>query len=706
VTAERWEQIKSVFVSALDLSGDDRQRFLERLAIADSEICGEVGRLLQNAGEAGSFMENPAWSLAAAPAREPEHVLRAGQVLNERFEIKCFLGAGGMGEVYAAGDRELGEQIAIKTLLPHIAANPSFVNRLRKELQLARRISHPNICRVFEISRCASSAGGDLVFLTMELLAGRTLAETVRAKPFSEVEAMPVAMQLLEGLAAAHRAGIVHRDFKSANAILVGQRAGEWRVVITDFGLSRESEKGADENTNPFGTGAIVGTPAYMAPEQLQEGVATPLSDIYAVGVVLFEMLTGRLPFEGHTPLAVALKRIHTRPPSPREFVPKITRRWEATILGCMASDPAARPQSAVEVMQLLSGERTPPVSRRKWLIAAGAAAVTGGGLMVLYPSQHPLDAEAVKSFKRGEEFAKRRSTEDLKNALEEYGRAVRIEPGYAAAWAGLADAYSAMSNFGFMDARKSLNQARAAAERAVRLDPRLARAQGVLGYVTSINLPTWLQAEPYFRRAEKLDPTDPSVRLWYGAYLCKEGRFDESIAQLKAALERNPESFLLNHQLAASYLQARRDAEFDRQCRELVRLQPFEATAHIMLARSLQIQGRYQEALERCDEAQKYRNTVTVRCVRAMIEADRGNMAAAQNAATELEQYWRQNPFETSLLAGLLVRIGQSERALDLLYAAYDLNDSSILTFVRTRYADPIRDHPRFRQLVKKLRL
>lgn len=686
--------------------GEERLDYLERVGSTDPQLRAEVAKLLDDAESASSFMNDPAFALHAESAAAPQRALQPGQVLNERFEIESFLGAGGMGEVYAASDRELGERVAIKTLPPHIAANPAFVSRLRRELKLARRVSHPNICRVFDVNQSVLPSGAPVVYLTMELLAGRTLAEIVRAHPFAEREAAPVAQQILDGVGAAHRAGIVHRDLKSSNVILTGQAGGGWRAVITDFGLSRDAASPADA-TDTLGAAGILGTPVYMAPEQLRDGRASTLSDIYSIGLVLFEMVTGRLPFAGSTPIAAAMKRMHARSPSPRQWAADLSRNWERTILACLEHDPASRPHSCLEVSQMLAGERRAPIARRKLAAAAAVALVaSAAGLGLWAPWRRTLHPEAVRSFLRGEEFAKRRSDEDLKNAIQEYGQAVRLEPGYAVAWAGLAHVYAAMGNFGYRDARASLAQARRAAEEAVRLDPRLARAQGVLGYVTSITLPVWRTAGPYFERAVELDPADPNVRLWYGAYLGKLGRFDEAIAQLKTGLERHPEVFLLNHQLAASYFLARRDADFARQCRELVRLQPFEAAAHLMLARSLQTQGKYEEALKRCEEAQKYRNSVSVRCVRAMIEADRGDMAAARNTAAELEAYWRSHPFETALLAGLLARVGRVERALDLLEQAYEFNDSSLLSFIHIRYADPLRDQPRFRRLAERLGL
>src|SRR6266568_4098545 len=211
---------------------------------------------------------------------------KAGDRVAERYRIVRALGEGGMGEVYEAEDLLLKERLALKTLRGPVADDEATVARFKREIQLARKVTHPNVCRLFDVG-IDRRAGGEVAFLTMELLDGETLAARLkRAGPMSTAEALPIVEQVAAALAAAHEAGIIHRDLKCANVILVGSRA-----VVTDFGLARVVAEGADQVT---GDGGIVGSPAYMAPEQVEGGRRlTAAVDIYAFGVVLFEMVTG-----------------------------------------------------------------------------------------------------------------------------------------------------------------------------------------------------------------------------------------------------------------------------------------------------------------------------------------------------------------------------------------------------------------------------
>ncbi len=211
------------------------------------------------------------------------------------------------------------------------------------------------------LPREPTGAADEIVFLAMELLHGETLADKLhRDGPFSTAELLPVVRQMAAGLTAAHRVGVVHRDFKSQNVMLVKptREEEEMRVVVTDFGLAWRSAH--DESTSlslaMSAEHEIVGTPAYMAPEQVEGGPVTPATDVYALGVVLYEMVTGALPFVGETPIKTATKRLHEPPPSPRVRVPDVDPLWEATILRCLARRPEDRFASASDVVSTLEG--------------------------------------------------------------------------------------------------------------------------------------------------------------------------------------------------------------------------------------------------------------------------------------------------------------------------------------------------------------
>jgi tetratricopeptide (TPR) repeat protein/TolB-like protein len=311
-------------------------------------------------------------------------LLTAGQVLADRFRIVARLGEGAIGEVYEAADSELEEQVAIKVLRPEIARDPEVLHRFKREIQLARRVTHPSVCRTFDLFHHRWEGGAELAFITMELLRGETLeARLQRGGRMEPAEALPLVAQIAEGLQAAHQAGVVHRDFKSGNVMLAPGSDG-LRAVVTDFGLAWSSSAAASVTR----TGALIGSPAYMAPEQVRGEAVTPATDIYAFGIVLYEMVTGNLPFSADTAVGTAIKRLREPPTLPRVHTPDLDPLWEEVILRCLESAPADRFATPVEVARALAVRDAARVSspgalrrqrRSRWTLAAGAAVVVAG---------------------------------------------------------------------------------------------------------------------------------------------------------------------------------------------------------------------------------------------------------------------------------------------------------------------------------------
>ena len=305
---------------------------------------------------------------------QPTHFLSPGSVIAGRFEIIRFLGQGGMGEVYEVRDLELGDRLALKTIRPEIACDENIIIRFKREIQLARRVTHPNVCRIFDLGHHVPMGGGPsepksrITFLTMELLDGETLAQRMRRQgPITTIEAFPLVQQMAEALAAAHDAGIVHRDFKPSNVMLVfsssEMRVDEQRplrVVVTDFGLARSTSADFKMSTaqDPVtAAGHIVGTFAYMAPEQLEGGEISTATDIYAMGLIMYELVTNKRPFTESLTAGGFFKRLKDPPPSARALVPDLNPRWELAISKCMQFDPAARFKNAREIITSLKSE-------------------------------------------------------------------------------------------------------------------------------------------------------------------------------------------------------------------------------------------------------------------------------------------------------------------------------------------------------------
>jgi hypothetical protein len=295
-----------------------------------------------------------------------------GSVVGHRYRLVRLIAIGGMGEVYEAEDLELGTRVAVKTIRAERGGDPGAAARLKQEILAARKVTHPNVVRLFDVGFHVPDDGCDVAFFTMELLDGETLAGRIaRAGRLSAADALPLARQLAAALDAAHAAGIVHRDFKSQNVILVGDRA-----IVTDFGLARGND-GADTTA----TVDVVGTPAYMAPEQVTRSTRIgPAADVYAFGVVLFEMVTGEWPFRRETALATAAARVVEPAPSPRTRVRDLPAAWDAAIARCLRRDPAHRFARCGDVIAAL--ERGPRRGNRAivglGLVATLAAAALG----------------------------------------------------------------------------------------------------------------------------------------------------------------------------------------------------------------------------------------------------------------------------------------------------------------------------------------
>jgi len=285
-----------------------------------------------------------------------------GQIVADRFRIVRFIAAGGMGELYEAEDLELRQNVALKTIKPHIARDEAAIARFKREALLARQVTHPNICRIFDLFRHQPTGPNTgVTIVTMELLTGQTLSDRLQRGPMSTREALPLVVQMAAALDAAHRAGVVHRDFKSNNVMLVPQPDGPVRVVVTDFGLAvRAGDDSSASHARPTMTGQIIGTPDYMAPEQVEGGELSPATDVYALGLVMYEMVTGVRPFAGSTPLAVAVRRLNEAPRPPREIVSGLDPAWDAAILRCLQRQPRDRFQRAGDVVKALGAAPAP----------------------------------------------------------------------------------------------------------------------------------------------------------------------------------------------------------------------------------------------------------------------------------------------------------------------------------------------------------
>jgi serine/threonine protein kinase len=332
LNAERFRKVDALFAEALEREGDERQQFLDARCAGDPDLRREVEILLGIArGSTEDFLETPVFDTAAAllagsavrTAGDSSRFV-AGDIIATRYRIVGLLGRGGMGEVYRADDLRLGHPVALKFLAPWLARDGAALSRFHREVSVARQVSHANVCRVHDIGE-----HDGMHFLSMEYIRGEELSSLLkRIGRLPEDKAVDVIRQLCAGLAAIHDAGVLHRDLKPAN-IMIDERGD---VRITDFGIAALSDMLS-------GREALIGTPAYMAPEQFQRGEVTRRSDIYALGLVIHECFTGK-----------------RRKDAPEGSASQLDARIERVVARCLEEDPAKRPASALQVAAAMPG--------------------------------------------------------------------------------------------------------------------------------------------------------------------------------------------------------------------------------------------------------------------------------------------------------------------------------------------------------------
>ncbi|MFC2141943.1 protein kinase [Acidobacteriota bacterium] len=298
------------------------------------KFCGECGTNIPSAGEA-----HPSITKTIETPREE---LTTGSTFAGRYQIIEELGKGGMGKVYKVLDKETKEKIALKLIKPEIASDKNTIERFRNELTTARKISHRNVCRMFDLNREQNH-----YFITMEYVSGGDLKRLIRrTKRLDAGTAIAITKQICDGLSEAHELGIVHRDLKPNNIMI----DDEGNAKIMDFGIARSIRgKGIT------GSGIMIGTPEYMSPEQVEAKEIDQRSDIYSLGVVMYEMLTGRLPFEADTPFAVGVMHKSEIPKDPKEYNSQVPDDLGLLVLKCLEKDKDKRPQSAGEIRAELS---------------------------------------------------------------------------------------------------------------------------------------------------------------------------------------------------------------------------------------------------------------------------------------------------------------------------------------------------------------
>src|SRR6202020_785696 len=305
-------------------------------------------------------------------------------LIDGRYRVVRRLGTGGMAEVFLAEDQQLGRKVALKLLHRRFAEDPGFVERFRREAQSAAGLQHQNVVSVYDRGEFE-----DTYYIAMEYLPGRSLKQLIRDEaPLDPVRAIDITIQILKAARFAHRRGIIHRDLKPHNVIV----DDSGHATVTDFGIARA---GASDMTE---TGSIMGTAQYLSPEQAQGHSVNAQSDLYSVGVVLYEMLTGRVPFDGDSAVTIALKHVSEAPVPPSRFNPKVSPELEQTVLWTLNKNPADRPADAEQLITVLehcreaivAGQAGQHTASMAAVAASAAAGMPVEGMQQLQPAPQP----------------------------------------------------------------------------------------------------------------------------------------------------------------------------------------------------------------------------------------------------------------------------------------------------------------------------
>src|SRR5262245_25067265 len=501
---DHWTTVKRIHQSALDKDPSERAAFVDESCGTDETLRREVQSLLAYASEAESFLERPAVDIAPKPPSESHEATLVGRTVRH-YQVLSLLGAGGMGEVYLARDPRLDRTVALKILPGELAANAERMQRFAREARAASALNHPNVATIYDVGE-----SDGIHFIVMEHVEGETIAARI-GRPLTASDVVDIAVQAADALDVAHAKGITHRDIKPANLMLTHRG----QVKVLDFGVAKmnRSDEGSlngDWSVEPVtAVGSVLGSGPYMSPEQIAGRDVDSRSDVFSLGVVIYEMATGQLPFSGSTRAEMMDQILHAAPDPMMRLNPDLPPELERITLKCLDKRTDDRYQSARALLTDLwplkrqldaDAARAMPDAVRLELLRRsgshpGAAAVKPAVADDAAITDAPRASEALELVARGWTYLRSGSFFEVSDAVSVFQAATVIDPTYAAAYAGLALAKVAQATNRHVLV-EALGEAKAAALRALALDDKSADAQVALGQVMCIAEWDWIAAE------------------------------------------------------------------------------------------------------------------------------------------------------------------------------------------------------------------